>query len=356
MLLAVVARRMQLARRVAWTKSRRRDAEYPEGEPISRPEIEALRLNDIAERATSYGVDPNLARTLLYILISDSCKEQMIRWQSDDYDYGEYSYEELKENLRTLTRLVAAGHDPYDGVYPATQLYTEYEESVIKSEVDKIEDRAIALDLGCGTGGLSRRLARKFKEVIAVDISPEMVEVAAVQGTDRIKYVVADIETQAFWDEIPDESVDFVVMSHGMSSVVQDLPLVIRNVRRVLRSRGSFVLTFYNRDSLLYSGMLLPWSDSLAAVIDPERSCLDVHVDDRVISVYARAYSMDEVTNVVERSLSITGFSSYPTLASILPREVLEDEVFRTFIAKIDRQIADDPRLDGAYLVTTGRK
>ena len=37
---------------------------------------------------------------------------------------------------------------------------------------------ADALEIGCGTGGFSRLLARRYRRVLALDLSPRMIEIA----------------------------------------------------------------------------------------------------------------------------------------------------------------------------------
>ncbi|MEO0471859.1 MAG: methyltransferase domain-containing protein [Bacteroidota bacterium] len=50
------------------------------------------------------------------------------------------------------------------------------------------------LDAGCGNGQLSKRLARKCKEVVGVDLSPELIRKARRHhGADNIYYQVGEI-------------------------------------------------------------------------------------------------------------------------------------------------------------------
>ena len=51
------------------------------------------------------------------------------------------------------------------------------------------------LEIGCGTGAFSRLLAQRFERVIAIDLSPKMIEVAQQhsQHFDNIDFQVADI-------------------------------------------------------------------------------------------------------------------------------------------------------------------
>jgi ubiquinone/menaquinone biosynthesis C-methylase UbiE len=56
-----------------------------------------------------------------------------------------------------------------------------------------------ALEVGCGTGAFARRLAERARDVIALDLSPEMIRVARSRSTDspNLEFHVADATT---WD------------------------------------------------------------------------------------------------------------------------------------------------------------
>lgn len=52
-----------------------------------------------------------------------------------------------------------------------------------------------ALDIGCGTGEFSRLLSKRFKRVVAIDLSPNMIEAAKQRSRQflNIDFQVADI-------------------------------------------------------------------------------------------------------------------------------------------------------------------
>lgn len=54
----------------------------------------------------------------------------------------------------------------------------------------------IALDIGCGTGEFTRLLAKRFEQVIALNLSPKTIEIARQRSQDyhNINYQIADIE------------------------------------------------------------------------------------------------------------------------------------------------------------------
>ena len=94
------------------------------------------------------------------------------------------------------------------------------------------------LDLACGPGTLSRRLARDVSpggEVIGVDLAPGMIELARAAGIPNSRFEVMDIEQLSF----ADASFDAAVCGHGLQFVPQ-LPMALHEARRVLRPRARF--------------------------------------------------------------------------------------------------------------------
>jgi SAM-dependent methyltransferase len=57
-----------------------------------------------------------------------------------------------------------------------------------------------ALDVGCGTGAFARSLAERCGRVLAIDLSPRMIEVARARSGEypNIEYEVADANSWAF--------------------------------------------------------------------------------------------------------------------------------------------------------------
>ncbi len=51
------------------------------GEPIFRAKAEEDRLEKVRKLANEFGISPNFAYSLLYAIIGESCKQQMIQLQ-----------------------------------------------------------------------------------------------------------------------------------------------------------------------------------------------------------------------------------------------------------------------------------
>ena len=94
------------------------------------------------------------------------------------------------------------------------------------------------LDLGCGTGEITRRLAERYPQahIVGVDILEGNLQIArreSVQWVDRVRYERGD----AFALAQADAAFDLVVCRH-MSQAVPQFPRVLDEIGRVLRRAG----------------------------------------------------------------------------------------------------------------------
>ncbi len=78
-----------------------------------------------------------------------------------------------------------------------------------------------ALDIGCGTGEFSRLLAKRADKVIAIDLSPNMIEVAKQRSQQytNIDFQVADVFQWEFPQEQFDAIVSIATVHHDYSMV-----------------------------------------------------------------------------------------------------------------------------------------
>ena len=116
-----------------------------------------------------------------------------------------------------------------------------------------VEDAAIAavaevapervVDVGCGTGDLTERLAREADApVVALDLSPRMAELAGRRG---LPAVTADIQRLPF----PDGTFD-AVLANRVLYHLPDLDAGVAELARVLRRGGRLVAVAYRVDHL----------------------------------------------------------------------------------------------------------
>lgn len=98
-------------------------------------------------------------------------------------------------------------------------------------------DRVI--DLCCGTGAVTRTLARAVPqgEVVGVDFSEGMLEPARMKGGPTGGGLVRYIQSDVLSVPLPDHSFDAVTICYGPRNIV-DLPALWREMKRLVKPGG----------------------------------------------------------------------------------------------------------------------
>lgn len=134
------------------------------------------------------------------------------------------------------------------------------------------------LDAGCGTGQMTAELAARGADVLAVDISPQLIGIAEnrlpAQYRDRVSFVAADMLADR-------GAVDFVL---AMDSLIYYGAADIRDAlaRLAERTRGGVVFTVAPKTPLLmtmwYAGKAFPRSDRSPVMVPhaPARLARDI--------------------------------------------------------------------------------
>lgn len=356
MIMALVKRRMELSQQVGLFKRRAHKKMF-------RADIEDRRIAEIREWGVEHDLNPHLAASLLYLLINESCKQQMIQLQDESLSDVEPQsedewYESLKKNLLLLTERWC---DSYDSDYEkhafATRAYLNFERMLMDREISRLSNRGTVIDLGCATGRLTLPLSEHFEHAIGYDLSPHMVAVARKNAKNhafgpRVSFNEVDIENGI---PVDDATISFVVMNLGTASDVRNIKGVFEEMSRVLEPGGRFFFSFYNRDALLYRWEFLPWPVGLVASINLHRHCLEVHSRNEVLSVYARPYTVAEVETLFGTVGMKVSVSTYPTMSSILPDDVFENQsATQEAVIAIDEDLSSSSM--GAYIIATGQK
>lgn len=125
---------------------------------------------------------------------------------------------------------------------------------------------AVVLDLACGPGSLSARIAKRFPEirVIAVDYDPVLLAIAAAGPGcgGRISTVDLDLAARDWTDALPVDTVDFAVSSTALHWLApHDLAAMYAALATVIRPGGLFL----NADHLRYNRDTQPLLHDLAA-------------------------------------------------------------------------------------------
>src|SRR5918997_243302 len=103
------------------------------------------------------------------------------------------------------------------------------------------------LDVACGNGVFSRRLAELGARVVAVDFSEKFVELARARTEkagygDAVEYLVADATDEKRMLGLGEERFDAVVCNMALMDMPVIAPL-IRALRRLLEPKGRFVFS-----------------------------------------------------------------------------------------------------------------
>lgn len=359
MLMALLRKRMELALEV----ERRKAFEIKKkNRKIFQPVRENKRIRAVKNWAGENGMNPHFAEAVLYLAIGESCKQQMIQLQNRVESKKTHLDDEkkwsraLKRNLLTLTKQWSKSYNNYGEAFFGTRTYLGYELGILEQEISKLPDREVFVDLGCATGRLTFQLARRFKRVVGYDISPHMIEKANAKIPEadlkRICFKVVDIESGI---PEPDNSVSLIVMNLGTASDVREIKSVLKEIARVLKPHGRFFLSFYNSEALLYRWDFIPWPTGLAAQINIHKHCLDVHSGKKILSVYARPYSSDEISDIIKGGITISQTLTYPTISAILPNDLFENQPeVQKSIEAVDKELATSS--GGAYIIATGQK
>jgi demethylmenaquinone methyltransferase/2-methoxy-6-polyprenyl-1,4-benzoquinol methylase len=103
----------------------------------------------------------------------------------------------------------------------------------------------VCLDLACGTGDLTRRLAAKYPEgiVTGVDLTEAMLTQARLQSqSGKIRYMVGDMGHTG----LPDNAIDIITGGYALRNS-GDLQEALREVHRILKPGGMAVFLDFSK-------------------------------------------------------------------------------------------------------------
>jgi SAM-dependent methyltransferase len=94
------------------------------------------------------------------------------------------------------------------------------------------------LELGCGTGYFTRELARSDADIVAVDLSPELLEIARTHSSAaNVHYEIQNVCALRYPDAVFDSVVGSSVLHH------LDMKEALAEIYRVLKQHGSIYFT-----------------------------------------------------------------------------------------------------------------
>lgn len=204
------------------------------------------------------------------------------------------------------------------------------------------------LDVGCGTGSLSRCLALDPTILIVrgVDVSATYVEYARRRNNDaRLDFQLGDACALPFPDACFDHAVAMLALQF-----VPRVDLALREMRRVTRPGGTIAATTWDtRGGFVAQRMFY----DAAAILDPSGNRARASAYTRPMSrpgELARAWHEAGLTNVVQDALTIRmEFASFADFwAPVAGKEGPVAEYFATLGAEMKTKLRDAIRL--AYL------
>jgi ubiquinone/menaquinone biosynthesis C-methylase UbiE len=93
------------------------------------------------------------------------------------------------------------------------------------------------LEVGCGTGYFTGELARSGAEIVAIDVSPELLEIArANYSAPNVRYEIQNAYALMYSDATFDSVVGSSILHH------LEIEEALREIYRVLKPRGTIYL------------------------------------------------------------------------------------------------------------------
>ena len=131
---------------------------------------------------------------------------------------------------------------------PSQQLFQRVTQEVFLAAQPYVEEKQLWVDLGCGTGELSRQLANSGAQVVGIDMDPAMLQWSEqyVQTASTVSFLAED----ATKTSCARHSVDGVVAA-SLTGCLEELAPFWRELSRILVPGGHAIISFTNKRSVL---------------------------------------------------------------------------------------------------------
>ena len=97
------------------------------------------------------------------------------------------------------------------------------------------------LDFGCGTGLLTEKLSPLLGDVMAVDTSPDMIDVLSNKGLANVTAICADLNDEAVRSDATWFSGFDLIVASSVCGFLPDYPATLRVLAQTLNVTGQFV-------------------------------------------------------------------------------------------------------------------
>ncbi|MGZ9585866.1 class I SAM-dependent methyltransferase [Paenibacillus marinisediminis] len=152
-------------------------------------------------------------------------------------------WKELTHESRTRWDGIAGFWDDYMGEHS-----NQFHREIVRPKTEEllaVDEGQIILDIACGNGNFSRRLADLGAKVVAFDYSPKMIERANLRSADygdRIEYQVVDATNYDSLIELGTERYDGAVANMALMDIA-DITCLTRALQQLLKKNGVFVFS-----------------------------------------------------------------------------------------------------------------
>lgn len=121
-------------------------------------------------------------------------------------------------------------------------------ERLLQTIKKEIENKCV-LDLGCGEGYITRKIAKTAKKIIGIDLSQDMIDIAnQTNKYNNVSYLILDIKNI----EQIKETFDVIVISLVLHYFTHgELKTVSKKIAKLLRPGGKIYILGINTDELI---------------------------------------------------------------------------------------------------------
>ena len=139
--------------------------------------------------------------------------------------------------------------------YDLTWIFIGYLRKKTLNFANISKDKKI-LDICTGTGDLALAFAKQGNEVLGIDLSEDMIEIANQKNKfDNLKFEVGDATKLSF----ENNSFNIVTSSFGLHEMPKSIMLkTLNEVRRVLKNKGKFIIIDFYKGKSLFSKLAYP--------------------------------------------------------------------------------------------------
>lgn len=211
-----------------------------------------------------------------------------------------------------------------------------------------IREGMTVLELGCGTGDMwtgKEEIISRCSRLVLSDFSEGMLEKTreTLQAYDGIEYQVIDIQDIPFEDQTFD-----VVIANMMLYHVPDLPKGLREVRRVLKTGGTFYCATYGEHGMmeyiesLFEGFRSGSKINDSFTLQNGEEKLRTAFSDIQKLLYEDSLAVTDVEDMMDYIYSLNGMSEL--------RQIPRDEMRRVLQAHMQDGVLRVPKEYGMFI------